>query len=235
LTFLVACSPAGNAEEAYAEGQAALDRKDPRAAIAAFERAGAIAPNETRTWLKLGIARAAIQDWPGSIEAYDRLLDLDPDNPQALNNMANVYFRQGRYEESATYYERAIEAKPDYLTAMNHYGWVLRQLNRPDEAERLFNRCLSVPAEANRQRQIQRDCRFYVGALRFRAEDYTAAAAAMEQVLREFPAHAEARYYLAMAYRGLGRLEEARQQLDLHGRMLRSTRSQEPIRKQPAP
>jgi cytochrome c-type biogenesis protein CcmH/NrfG len=38
----------------------------------------------------------------------------------------------------------------------------------------------------------------------------------MEQVLEANPGHPEARYYLGLAYRQLGRLEDARRQLQIH-------------------
>ena len=87
------------------------------------------------------------------------------------------------------YYARALEARPGYFLAMNHYGWVLRQLNRPEEAELVFRRCLATPAETDRDRQTILDCRFYVGALRYRAEDHAATVTAMEEVLRHSPSH----------------------------------------------
>jgi len=43
--------------------------------------------------------------------------------------------------------------------------------------------------------------------------------------------HIEARYYLGMAYRRLGRIDEAREQLELHRRMTRAVRRDNPIKK----
>ena len=48
----------------------------------------------------------------------------------------------------------------------------------------------------------------------------------MEQVLRVHRGHPEARYYLGMAYRQLGRIDEAEQQLEIHRQMLRALREQ---------
>lgn len=225
----------GEADAMYEAGSIALGRRDYAAAIAAFERATAADPSDTRVLLKLGIARAAIQDWTGALEAYGALRKLEPRNARALNNTANVYFRQGKHAQAAGYYRQALEIDPDYLIAAYHYGWVLRQLNRPDEAEHQFSHCLELPAESQREQRTQLDCRYYLGALRYRAEDYETAARVMEQVVSAMPSHPEARYYLAMAYRRLGRTEEARAQLELHQKMLRAARSAKPIEKQRDP
>ena len=44
----------------------------------------------------------------------------------------------------------------------------------------------------------------------------------MEQVLGVHPGHPEARYYLGIAYRQLGRVEDAEKQLEIHEQMLRA-------------
>ena len=111
----------------------------------------------------------------------------------------------------------------------------MRELNRAEEAERWFGHCLDLSATSDRERKTRIDCLYYLGALRFRARDYERSAAIMERVLSLFPAQPEARYYLGMSYRQLGRLDEAREQLEIHNKMVRSIRRSEPIEKQPAP
>jgi len=223
------------AEAEYRAGLAALRSGDPSAAADAFERAVGIDPALLPAWLNLGIARARVQDWAGAIAAYESLIELEPGHAKALNNMANVYFRQGRHDQAAVWYERALAADPDYLLASFHFGWVLRELNRPEEAERHFSHCFDLEAESERERKTRLDCLFYVGALRFRARDYERAAAIMERVLAVHAAHPEARYYLGMSYRQLGRLDEARRQLEIHGKMVQMLRREEPVEKQPEP
>ena len=72
-----------------------------------------------------------------------------------------------------------------------------------------------------------------LGGLEERLGDHERTRQAMEQVLSVFPAHSEARYYLATAYRGLGRLDDARLQFEQHRQMLEATRSDEPVRPEP--
>ncbi len=83
---------------------------------------------------------------------------------------------------------------------------------------------MEIPADDAQKGKIRIDCLFGLGSLRHRAGDYETSAAAMEQVLSVHPTHFEARYYLGMAYRQLGRLEEAKKQLDLHAKMLNARR-----------
>lgn len=215
----------GSADEAYRQSVEALRERDYAAAAEAAARAVEIDPRHADALMNLGRAHSAQQNWTDAIAAYERLIELDPGEKKALNNLANVYFRQGRYDEAAVWYRKALDVDPDYLLAAFHYGWVLRQLNRLEEAERVFDHCEEIPAQDDRQRQTHVDCHFYVGTIRFRQGDYPAAAGIMEEVLRVFPGHSEARYFLGQSYMKLGRFEEAKRQLEIHREMLQALRA----------
>ena len=216
----------GPAEEAYRAGSEALRSRNYEDAVAALERALELRPEHTDSWLKLGISRSALLDWDGAIEAYGRLLEIDPEHAKAHHNLGNVYFRRGDLENAVLEYGKALELEPDYMLAAFHRGWMLRELGRADEAERSFRLCLELPAADPRATRTRVDCVFGLGSIRHRAGDYEASAQMMEQVLRVHRDHLEARYYLGMAYRQLGRTDEAEQQLEIHRQMLRSRREQ---------
>lgn len=213
-----------DAESAYRRGVDALRARDYADAVQALEQALELDPGNADAWFKLGQSRSGLKNSVGAIEAYRRVIDLEPQNARALNNLANGLFRMGRYEESAEWYGRALEIDPDYVKATFHYGWVLRHLERPAEAEQVFRRCLELEPTREGDRAKQLDCYYYLGALRFRAGDYARTASIMEEVLEYQPAHVEARYYLGMSYRHLGRIEDAARQLELHRKLLEARR-----------
>lgn len=217
------------AEKAYRAGSEALRSRNYEDAMAALERAVELHPEHSDSWLKLGISRSALGDWDGAIEAYGRLVEIDPEHAKAHYNLGNVHFRRGDLENAVVEYGKALELEPDYMLAAFNSGWMLRQLGRADEAERSFRRCLELPAADPRATRTRVACVFGLGSIRHRAGDYEASAQMMEQVLRVQRGHPEARYYLGMAYRQLGRTDEAEQQLEIHRQMLRT------FRKQPSP
>jgi tetratricopeptide (TPR) repeat protein len=223
------------AEAASMQGQQALRTRDYEAAAAAFERALELRPGDLEDLLDLGRARAALQQWPEAIAAYARLIELDPQNAKALHNLANVHLRQGDYEEAALGYAKALDADPDYLLATYNYGRALTQLSRSEEAEKTFSRCLELEARSDRDRRTQLDCLFFLGTLRFRAGDFEQSASIMERVVSIFSGHAEARYYLGMSYRRLGRSDEAVQQLAIHKELLKRKRPAATIEKRQEP
>jgi tetratricopeptide (TPR) repeat protein len=223
------------AEAAALEGKQALRTRDYEAAANAFERALELRPDDLGDLLDLGRARAALLQWPEAIAAYARLIELDPRNAKALHNLANVHLRQGDYAEAALWYAKALDADPDYLLATYNYGRALTQLSRSEEAEETFNRCLELEARSDRDRRTQLDCLFFLGTLRFRAGDYEQSASVMERVVSIFGGHAEARYYLGMSYRRLGRSDEAVQQLAIHKELLKQKRPDATIEKRQDP
>jgi len=216
------------AEALYQSGAAAMRSHSYSEAIAAFERARDLRPDHLKTWLGLGIAHSALQDWDEAIKAYEQVLRIDPEHSRAHHNLANIRFRRSEYEAAASEYARALELDPSYILAAFHYGWTLRLLNRPEEAEQVFQHCLELSADDPRARNTSADCLFGLGSLRHRAGDYETSAKMMEQVLRTYPTHPEARYYLGMAYRQLGRLEEAKRELELHSKLLSAQRKRAP-------
>lgn len=216
---------AEQAEAAYRESEEALRAKDYPGAAEAASRAVEAAAGRADAWINLGIANSRQQNWAEAIDAYNHAVEIDPLQKKALNNLANVYFRQGRYADAAVWYGKALEVDPDYLLASFHYGWTLRQLNRLDEAEQVFEHCKEIPASSERERMTHLDCHFYVGSIKFRNGEYRSAARIMQEILGARPGHSEARYFLGLSYRKMGRLDEAEEQLEIHRQMLQAMRA----------
>jgi tetratricopeptide (TPR) repeat protein len=223
-----ACADREAAEEAYRASVEAMRARDYATAVEQARNAVEADPRLVDGWVQLGVGHSRLEEWDAAIAAYGRALELDPEERRAANNLANVYFRMGRYEQAAEWYARALEIDPDYMLANFHYGWVLRQLNRLDEAERAFAHCARLEPKNERERGTLVDCHYYLGTIHFRRGDYELAARMMEEVLAVRPGQADARHFLGLAYRHLGRMEEAAEQLEIHRRMLQAVRT-EPI------
>ncbi|MDX1389811.1 MAG: tetratricopeptide repeat protein [Acidobacteriota bacterium] len=215
----------------YREGTRLLKEDDFAGALQLFERARELDPGSSKIWVKIGLARAGLGDTEGAMEAYRRAADLDPGNVKALNNAANVYYRQGRYDEAAEWYLKALEIDPDYILAGYHYGWILRHENRLEEAEKMFTHVVQQQPANDRDRRTQIEALYFLGAISFRNGAFERTATIMERVIAAIPNHPEARYYLAMAYRSIGRDEEAREQLEIHKEITRSVHRERPVEK----
>lgn len=69
-----------------------------------------------------------------AIEAYQRVLELDPHYAGALLNLGTIYFHARDLARAREYYERAVEADPTYALARFNLANVFDELGRRMEA-----------------------------------------------------------------------------------------------------
>ncbi|MDD2334985.1 MAG: tetratricopeptide repeat protein [Geobacteraceae bacterium] len=74
---------------------------------------------------------------------YQQILQLDPDNPEALHLLGVSAYQQQRYETACTLIGQALARKPDFADAHSNLGNVLRELGRLDAAEKSFRKAIN--------------------------------------------------------------------------------------------
>ena len=48
---------------------------------------------------------------------YQKALEINPDYPEALNNLGLMLNHQNEFQEAETYFRKALEINPDYAEA----------------------------------------------------------------------------------------------------------------------
>lgn len=76
-------------------------------------------PNFSGAYLQLGYMAQNQFDLEAAIENYDKALKLDPQSPNASNNLGFMNLLSGRYEEAVKYLSRSDSISPRFLTAIN--------------------------------------------------------------------------------------------------------------------
>ena len=71
-------------------------------------------------YTNLGSAYRRQGNLDGAIEAYQKAIELDPDDAEAYFNLGVAYRNQGKLDESIQAYKRAIELDPDYVEVYNN-------------------------------------------------------------------------------------------------------------------
>jgi Flp pilus assembly protein TadD len=66
--------------------------------------------DELEDTLQFGNLAAKRGLWSEAAFRWKRVLQLDPNNGRALNNLAVAYEREGKFEEARRYYEAALKA-----------------------------------------------------------------------------------------------------------------------------
>jgi tetratricopeptide (TPR) repeat protein len=79
----------------------------PDSAASLFQNAVRLAPEFAFAWGNLGVAKRRLSDTTGALDAYGHALELVPDNPTILSNLAGLFRSLGRDAEARTAMEAA--------------------------------------------------------------------------------------------------------------------------------
>lgn len=81
-----------------------------------------------------GLSLLQQQDTEGARFSFEAILDLAPQNFDALHMLAVCLSAEGRLEEAETRFKQALKANPRSAKALINYGITLKQLGRLNEA-----------------------------------------------------------------------------------------------------
>jgi len=88
----------------------------------------------------LGVINLRKRNPAKAIEAFDRLLKLQPNSPDVLNNRAMALFDIGQKEKALASLDSALALRPDYREALNNRAGLLDALRRFCESAETYAR-----------------------------------------------------------------------------------------------
>lgn len=96
-------------------------------------------PNDVSAWNKLGAVsmRAALFDpsyYGKAADAYAHVLKLDPNNPDALRGIGDMYYDRNKYDEAIAAYEHYLKEKPKDPEVLTDLGTMYLYTGNPDQA-----------------------------------------------------------------------------------------------------
>ncbi len=75
---------------------------------------------------------------------YQKTLEIQPENTDALNNLGGVLQAQGKLDEAVAYYKKAISIKPDSAEAHYNFGNALKEQGKLDKAVASYQKVVSI-------------------------------------------------------------------------------------------
>jgi len=106
---------------------------------------GASRMRESEDWFQKGLELEEIgAPVEEAVEAYQKVLELNPSAAGALVNLGTICYRQRKFGEAETYYRDAIEADPAYPLAQFNLGNLYDELDRVGEALEHYRRALEL-------------------------------------------------------------------------------------------
>lgn len=119
--------------------------EDFQKALAGYERAVSLAPNDFRLWFDLGKARDQNGDQKGAEKAYRRALELAPNYSRVHWALGNLLLRQGKTEEAFAEIRRAAANDPSYANPAVGVAWQFYDGDVPTISEKIGD---SMPIKA---------------------------------------------------------------------------------------
>jgi tetratricopeptide (TPR) repeat protein len=123
-------------------GAAYEQLKEPKDAIAAYERAEDLEPGDLRTMDALAEALFNNDQYDEALKQYQQLAEADPDNDAPLIHIAEIQRHQGKYEDALATIEKALKIDPTSLEAGYNQGLLLDVLGRFDDAVQAYQSML---------------------------------------------------------------------------------------------
>ena len=118
--------------------------KEYKEAVASFDQALKIKPEDDLAWNNRGNALYNLGRYEQAVASFDQALKIKPDHDEAWNNRGIALDNLGRYEEAVASYDQALKIKPDYDLAWNNRGIALRDLGRYEEAVASYDQALKI-------------------------------------------------------------------------------------------
>jgi Tfp pilus assembly protein PilF len=102
-----------------------------------------VAPEHFNGWTALGVALSRAGQKPGALKAFQRALQIDPDNAYASRN-AGAIIAESNPAKALPYFEKAAAALKDDQQTLLGYGTCLLNLGRKNEADQMLTRCVEL-------------------------------------------------------------------------------------------
>ena len=129
--------------------------KQPKNAIAAYQRAEDMEPGDLQTLDALAQALLNNDQLDEALKEYQALAAADPDNAlDALVHIGEIQRRQGNYEQALATTNKALKMDPSSLEAGFNEGMLLDILGRLDESAQAYQSMLDQPSITPDQKSI---------------------------------------------------------------------------------
>ncbi len=128
----------------YYLGNSSYYRELDEKAIASYDKAIEINPDDDYAWNNRGVALGNLGKYEKEIASYEKAIEINPDYDYAWYNRGVALGNLGKYEKAIASYEKAIEINPDYDAAWNNRGVALGNLGRSEKAIASFDKAIEI-------------------------------------------------------------------------------------------
>jgi len=161
-------------------------------------------PEDWQRWNDYGIGLLLQGDLKGAQAAFQKVTEIDPNNPDGWVNIGRAAVQEGDMDRARTVLEKALVISPNLARAHYFYARVLRSDGKYDEAA---DHLRTVLAQYPRDRVALND----LGRILFLQRRYKDAIQQLQAVIAIDPEDLQAHYNLMLCYNGIGDQKQARE------------------------
>jgi len=136
-------------KEEFALGAAYEQLKQSKKAIAAYQRSVDMEPENLDAIRSLGLALLADNQLDEAQKQFQQLVDADPEDVAALDRLAEIQRRQGKYTLALETVKKALAKEPANLEAGYTEGLLYDVLGRYDDAIAVYQKMVEATGHAN--------------------------------------------------------------------------------------
>ncbi|MCX6182193.1 MAG: tetratricopeptide repeat protein [Bacteroidetes bacterium] len=107
-----------------------------------YQIAVGIMPYSVEAKLGLVYPAAALGNMTQVMDAYKKILEIDPQNTTANYRMGYVFYDKKDYQSAFSYFEKVVNLYPFGYDGLLMFAWTNYQLGKTREAKVLFNKVL---------------------------------------------------------------------------------------------
>lgn len=160
------------------------------------------AASDALTHFNSGVDFYHQRDYAKAVQAYQKVIEIDPGYAEAHNNLGIIYQEAGDFGRALSSYQKAIEINPKYEKALNNLGVLLYLTGHYEESIQAFQKALTLNAN-NIESHIN------LGILFKKQGQVNHAIESYHRALAINPLHGEAHYNMGLLYEQLGKMEMA--------------------------
>lgn len=101
--------------------------------------------------MRLGAGYMRDGQYRKALQAFERAVEADPQNPGPYNMLGVLHHRLREFERAETYFRKALRMELGAPSVLNNLGRLLCELERRDEAEQVFLRAATNPLYEKRE------------------------------------------------------------------------------------
>jgi tetratricopeptide (TPR) repeat protein len=148
------------ADQYFGEGINFSELRQYADAVASYDKAVFIRPNNADAWLNRGIALDNLDRYSDAVASYDKAIAIRQNDANVWNNRGIALRKFGRYADAVASYDKAITIKPDFANAYLNRGVAQDYLGHYSDAVASYDKAIALEPDyaiAQENREIARN------------------------------------------------------------------------------